>query len=157
MLQQLLLFWFWLSWCCWHLLTLYFLNMQMHLHCQSKRSLSVSSPVLTFINLFFDVIMRLCQQSSLIYLSVPADRQRCGRVSRGRPRSPSPEGLLPLSTWCLCCAFPQYPVNSQDKQKWRDEVSLLDAWVDRKSFKAAVMHQQNVGYQRPSENRQSWL
>ena len=42
-----------------------------------------------------------------------------------------------LTTWCLCC---HYPVNGNNKHKWREGVSLLDACVDSKSFWAATVH-----------------
>ena len=59
----------------------------------------MSSPLrLTFIILVYDVLMKSPTVSLLIHLPVPAGGQRSGRIRRDRPRSPGPEGLLPLTT-----------------------------------------------------------
>ena len=55
--------------------------------------------------LSFDVIMRSrTVQAALANSPVSSCwEQKSRRVRWGCPQSPSPAGLLPLTTWCLCC------------------------------------------------------
>ena len=71
------------------------------------------------------------QQLLPVHFSVPACCQRRGRVRRGHPQSPNLGGLLPLTTWCLCChvCISSLLGNGQDKQKRRDDASLLATFL----------------------------